>query len=63
METERPSLNFYEVETGRHIQVFFGYMSNVPTAAIFADGENTPPVLIERDVLQTMVDEGWGDSE
>ena len=63
METDLPSVNFYEGETGRHIQVFFGYMSNVPTAAIFADGENTPPVLIERDVLQTMLDEGWGDSE
>lgn len=64
MENHQPTLNFYESGTNRHIEVHFGYMSGVPSVAIFlADDKTQKPIIIEKNILETMINEGWEDCD
>ena len=58
--TERPTLNFEEVVTGRQIQMAFGYMTDeyIPTMAVSIEGSDAL-ILFPKDVLQIALEQGW----
>ena len=58
--TERPTLNFEEVVTGRQITMAFGYMTDkyIPTMAVSIEGSDDL-VLFPKDVLQIAFEQGW----
>ena len=60
IETEKPTLHFEEVVTGREITMAFGYMTDeyVPTMAVFVEGSDDP-ILFPKEVLQIAFEQGW----
>jgi hypothetical protein len=61
METERPSLNFYDPVTQEHISLGFGYLSNEAMMPIFKGDQML--VMVPREVLITALQDGWGSQE
>ena len=58
--TERPTLNFEEVVTGRQIPMAFGYMTDeyIPTMAVSIEGSDDL-ILFPKNVLQIAFEQGW----
>jgi len=58
--TERPTLNFEEVVTGRQITMAFGYMTDeyIPTMAVSIEGSDDL-ILFPKNVLQIAFEQGW----
>ena len=60
IETEKPTLHFEEVVTGREITMAFGYMTDeyIPTMVVFVEGSDDP-ILFPKEVLQIAFEQGW----
>ena len=60
IETEKPTLHFEEVVTGREITMAFGYMTDeyVPTMAVSVEGSDDL-ILFPKEVLQIAFEQGW----
>ena len=52
------ALTWNDPSSGIECTMAFGYMQDMPTAALFI-GESDTPVLIPREVLEAAVRTGW----
>ena len=61
METERPSLNFYDPVSQEQVSLYFGYLSNEAMMPIYKGDEMV--VMVPREVLIIALQDGWGSQE